>query len=317
MHLEEAFSLEFNRAINAERAHELFWANLIFDKRAFRCPGTGCSAQVTCANMDKVEMDMKQQPHFRVIEAHSADCELIAETTHASYDVVHGSSERATASATDEFVTTRPADHFIRVETAGEGRAGVEWKRTGGGIRALETSRCAQLFSVGSLVTRWKKARRLGWDRTRTVKVSGSPVTYAELFRCISPDHAEPLLQRERVYWGKAIIKKLKTDSYLLHFYATATHISQGSDRNSGAIRPSFFINESALKNYPLKVLLLSRLERAIDTDNKECIAFLYGTPALKVKEDSKGTGKVSYINFKLDNLDMLAILPLAQLEVL
>ena len=53
MALDVAFSIEAGDFVDPDRAYDLFWAGVITNKRAFVCPGADCSAQVTCANLDK------------------------------------------------------------------------------------------------------------------------------------------------------------------------------------------------------------------------------------------------------------------------
>lgn len=87
MHLEEAFSLQFGQTITAERAYELFWADIINDKRAFQCPGDNCTAQVTCANLDAPEQDLKVQPHYRPYGEHIEGCPFARTETSPYKDI--------------------------------------------------------------------------------------------------------------------------------------------------------------------------------------------------------------------------------------
>ena len=50
--------------------HMIYWSGVITDKKKFVCPGSGCTAQVTCANLDEDLQDMKVVPHYRIYGRH-------------------------------------------------------------------------------------------------------------------------------------------------------------------------------------------------------------------------------------------------------
>ncbi|MGE6995243.1 hypothetical protein ACQKIK_17790 [Pseudomonas sp. NPDC047961] len=67
MSLDVAYSIEVDDYVDPDKAYDLYWAGLIADKQAFLCPGTDCTAQVTCCNIDKDAQNMRVVPHFRIM----------------------------------------------------------------------------------------------------------------------------------------------------------------------------------------------------------------------------------------------------------
>lgn len=116
MSLDVAYSIEANDFVDPDCAYDLFWSGVITDKRAFVCPAADCSAQVTCANLDKDVQNMKVVPHFKVYGTHSEACGIAngdpvdLEFQPAEMD----GQERITVdqSIVDVFKLERPASYY-------------------------------------------------------------------------------------------------------------------------------------------------------------------------------------------------------------
>nr|MDA3908943.1 hypothetical protein [Sulfurimonas sp.] len=67
----------------------------------------------------------------------------------------------------------------------------------------------------------------------------------------------------------------------------------------------SFFISNEMIEKYEIKNLLVKRLEKISKSDKNICVVFIYSKPNLKKQ----------YINFNIDNLDLLEIRYLDFLE--
>ena len=49
----EAYSIEIDEVIDAEKAYELYWEDLINDVHDFICSEEGCTAQLTLSSVNK------------------------------------------------------------------------------------------------------------------------------------------------------------------------------------------------------------------------------------------------------------------------
>ncbi|ACF50093.1 hypothetical protein BA766_19140 [Stenotrophomonas maltophilia] len=302
MATELAFSIEFNDTINAERAYELYWADVITDKRAFLCPEheSGCPAKYTCANMDTEQLQLKQVPHFRNqhdSELHMEGCPHVAELD------VRGCSGESRPSevgqpAPDRFLLTRPVGHFdVRQGTASETDFGAGG-RSGSGEASGTRSRRTQFYSLAALVSRWLKARQDNMDDTMIVSAgTQEPMTYRELFENFF--EKRPYLSgNTRVYWSKAWIRKTD-DGFKIIFCEPITALV--GEMLAEPLRPSAMVWNSVLAASEMKSLHARRLQRFAESE-APCVVFLYGTPALQEKHSR------TYLNFDVKSLDLVDV---------
>lgn len=318
MRLEEAFSLQFGQTITAERAYELFWAGIINDKRAFRCPGDDCTAQVTCANLDALEQDLKVQPHYRPYGEHETGCTFAKIATTPSRSVGprgHGFSIRDPETP-DVFNLSRPANHFVRftVETPPSPPGVRKPIPTRGGDQTDDGARQRQYYSVANLVSRWLRFRKESGVARSEVRIGAATLTYEQLFKGVYNQNAEILVQAQHVYWGKAWAKRLPNDTgYRIEFNEKMK--VDGMPR-----RPSLLVYDNVIEKYSVKKPLIERLQAAIEKSDGGCILFVFGAPII-VPDFESATPTApytrSFINFRVNNLDMIDIQSLSLFEQL
>ncbi|MGG2103400.1 hypothetical protein [Stenotrophomonas sp. NRRL B-14846] len=302
MATELAFSTEFNDTINAERAYELYWADVIADKRAFLCPEheSGCPAKYTCANMDTEQLQLKQVPHFRNQHdspPHREGCPHIAELELRGGNGESRPSEVGQP-APDRFLLTRPAGHFdVRQGTAGGPGAGAGG-RSGSGEPGGTRSRRTQFYSLAALVSRWLKARRDAVDDTMMVSAgTQEALSYRELFENFFEKRPH-LSGNTRVYWSKAWIRKTD-DGFRITFCEPV--VSLAGETLEEPLRPTAMIWNSVLAASEMKSLHARRLLRFAES-NAPCVVFLYGVPVLQEKQSG------TYLNFDVKSLDLVDV---------
>lgn len=302
MATELAFSTEFNDTINAERAYELYWADVITDKRAFLCPEheNGCPAKYTCANMDTEQLQLKQVPHFRNqhdSEPHMDGCDHVPQL-----EVRGGSGDSRPSDvgqpAPDRFLLARPAGHFdVRQGTttgAGPGAGGRSSSGESGGTRSRRT----QFYSLAALVSRWLKARRDDVDDTMIVSAgTQEPMSYRELFENFFKKRPH-LSGSTRVYWSTARIRKTD-DGFRITFCEPV--VSLAGETLAEPLRPTAMIWNSVLAASEMKSLHARRLLRFAESKAR-CVVFLYGVPALQEKQSG------TYLNFDVKSLDLVDV---------
>ncbi|WP_447896847.1 hypothetical protein [Stenotrophomonas acidaminiphila] len=303
MGTELAYSEQFNDVVNAERAYELYWANVITDKRAFLCSEyeSGCPARYTCANMDTEQLQLKQVPHFRNQTGsmpHMNGCPNLFEQEARGRGSDVGQASEAGQPAPDRFLLTRPAGHFAIRERVVAGGIGVgcghNEDRGGGGKR----SRGAELYSLAGLVSRWLKARRDNVDSKLIVSAgTQGPMTYREMFENFFVKRPS-LSGEKRVYWSKAWINATPKGHRIR--FCTSVNAINGQELEY-PIFPSAMIWKNVLAESEMKKLHTRRLIRYSDT-KKPCVVFIYGAPKLQERDGRK------FINFDVGSLDHLDV---------
>jgi len=304
MRTELAYSEEFNDTINAERAYELYWADVIADKRAFCCPGEACPARYTCANLDTPELELKQQPHYRAQrghETHLVGCPFDVEIEQLTRTGVRtGREADAGLPAPDRFLLARPADHFKPQTALPGGTGGLRGRGVGGGSGGLR-SRRTDFYSVAALVSRWLKARRDGVDGDKTIRVGANQaISYKDMFECIFHEHTQ-LSGSERVYWGTASIME-EEKGFRIRFFHAVDSVLPGAELPR-KVKPSLVIWKDSLQASEMKRLHTKRLMRFSESREK-CVVFVYGVPLVTKAKD----GDAIYVNFKVRNLDFIDI---------
>lgn len=77
-----AYCPKIDKYIDAVKANELWLDSRLndSDKKSFLCPGKSCSAQITCANMDKTRIEQVRSPYFvftkRSKTVHALKCDF-------------------------------------------------------------------------------------------------------------------------------------------------------------------------------------------------------------------------------------------------
>ncbi|QAU22901.1 hypothetical protein EO087_01945 [Dyella sp. M7H15-1] len=308
MRLEEAFSMQFGEIISAERAYELFWAGIIDDKRAFRCPGDGCAAQVTCANLDASEQDLKVQPHYRPYGDHIEDCrfDIKAPSTSSGSTREGNPTSSLNPAIPDVFHTARPKDHFVvrttertLSRTSSSGAAGSRTEASSG----VSGSRRRHHYAVSNLVSRWLHLRDEGRLYDESVQLVQQTLAYGQLFKGIFNQDASRYAGVQLVYWGKARARRLEF-GYRMAF--SSKMLVEGA-----AYSPSLLLRDDIIESCPYKKRITTRLEKAVKEDSGYCILFVYGAPEVvpNPKYAAAPESQQQYfINFNIESLDMMDV---------
>jgi hypothetical protein len=312
MRLEEAFSLQFGETITAERAYELYWAGVISDQRAFRCPGEGCTAQVTCANLYALEQDLKVQPHYRPYGEHIKDCGNTVESAGSATGDGHHIAA-LDSDAPDVFHLSRPANHFVaRTAAHTLGSIGASGKaRSRISPSSVERgSRRRHHYSVSNLVSRWLRLRHEGRLDQESVHNGNETLTYQQLFKGVFKQDAEKYASVNLVYWGKVNVLRL---SYGYRITFVSKMLAGGKPQ-----RPSLLLRDKIIEQCPYRKRIIGKLDNAIKDDKSHCILFIYGAPEIVPDLDSATATKPytrCFINFNVTNLDMIDVHQLTLFE--
>lgn len=303
--LDIAYCIETKDFIDPDRAYDLFWADVIRDKRGFVCPGTNCLAQVTCANIDKDLGDMKVVPHFKIYGSHDQRCEIY---NHVPLDLIlnkrEGSVEEKQAvekSVVDVFELKRPASYYedakLTAEPSPIKRTKILQIKARQVVLLRESGSIGTVYSVRTLVGRYIRYRGDKSLEYRRVSISGNDVLYRSIFKCIWRQEFASLPDHPIVFYGWAYINRVSSlPAYQVKF--KKPFIVDGKE-----IKPTLLINDSLIESYKIKKLVSTRLANIINSSMQVAFVSIYGLPS--IKEGKLGR---KYINFTMSNLDMIDI---------
>lgn len=310
--LEEAYSNEYQEIIDAELAYDLYWANVITNKSDFQCPSEFCSAKVTCINLDAEKQSMQQSPHFRGYN-HSDECDAhLAFTSDKKNKKDKLSTDKIDADdisktkvsnpvvsepVADIFRLQRPAGQFTRRNKDGlhpsthdASKQAIDVKKA---RRQNNTETGSDYYSVRSLVSKFIQYRKEDALSEHYVNIAGKESSYKSLFKGVYNQSVQALPDDKLIYWGVVFI------NYLAHKKVYKITFKNELEHDDKRIRPSFFISETMIDNYPVKSLVLKRLVAISKQKDSRAFVFLYSTP--------QGKG-ADYINFDVKSLDYLEI---------
>jgi len=281
--IEEALLPDSDERLGAERAYELYWAELLGEDPHFSCVGQGCEARLTCACLKKPEQTLLIRPYFRShrLEDHAATCE-----------VVHGRGEARAAKGADIFEAERPANHFHRepARTAGTPRA-----RPAGGGTSPAAPRPGHYYRLSSLVQKFLEHRRDKDLDTAPVTIGGETTTYDALFRNVYRQKVADLLQTRAVWWGTASIRATKDGGYYLRFSRPFRHGDE-------LLKPTITLSAKDIAAYPVRKLLRARLDKLIAEHAGYCVVFAWAKPWMP-KDAAK-----PFVRFYMNNLDHIDV---------
>ncbi|KRV73400.1 hypothetical protein P3W55_11245 [Pseudomonas citronellolis] len=305
MSLDVAYSIEAQDYLDPDRAYDLYWSGVITDKRRFLCPGSNCTAQVTCANLDEDLQDMKVVPHFRIYGQHSKDCE-ISNNLPLKLQYEDGTpvkEERLSVdqSIVDIFELERPESYYDEPRNDDSPEAARHKKpkhaKKINGTRLRESGSIGTVYSVRSVVSRYIRYRTDGSIKFRRLNIAGMDVYYSTIFKCIWEQDLDELPETPAIYYGWAYINRLPSNSgYQIKF---KKKLKQGDHE----LTTTAMISDSMIEKYKIKKLMATRLEKVHKKEKPTAFVFLYAQPEV-------GTSKsgIKYANFHLKNLDMIDV---------
>lgn len=305
MSLDIAYSIEVDDYVDPDRAYDFYWSGLIKDKKKFLCPGTCCSAQVTCANLDEDVQDMKMVPHFRIYGSHSESCEIFnGIPLNLRYeDGVSVKEERLSVdeSVVDVFLLERPSSYYDepkvnRFSNQKPIKKSQFIKRSTDTI-LRENGSVGNIYSIRSVVSRYIRYKKDESLDYRRVNIEGRDVHYKSIFKCIWEQDLETLPDYPVIYYGWAFINRLPSNyGYQIKF---KKHFTKAEEDYITTV----MIGDRLIDSYKVKKLITTRLEKIIQKEKPTAFVFIYGKPEEKVSQ--KG---VKYANFSITNLDMIDI---------
>lgn len=304
MGLDVAYSIEADDYIDPDRAYDLYWSGVITDQHKFLCPGTNCTAQVTCANLSVELQNMRVVPHYRVYgKNHSAECEVFnMKPLGLNYENSEKSKERVTVdqSIVDQFILQRPSTYYDeRIPPKESGKARQKTltiDKRKAEARLREIGNVSKIYSVRSVVSRFIRYKKDGSLEQRRINIQGKDVPYRSVFKCVWEQDLSALPEHPIIYYGWAYVNRLKSNhGYQIKF---KKQLQLGNEH----LTTTVMIADSLIDGYKIKKLVSTRLEKIVKEENPTAFVFIYSRPV------KKSSGEKIYANFGITNLDMIDI---------
>ncbi len=304
MSLDIAYNEEVDDYIDPYRASDLYWSGVITNPRGFMCPGTGCSAQVTCANLTEEKQNIKVVVHYRIYgKTHSDECEVFnKKPLNLNYETSLTTSEEKPnldQSIVDSFILNRPDSYYDDNKTSKQGKNTTKKINTLAAkavARLREVGYVSNVYSVRSIVSRYISYRKDGSLKNRKINISGKDIAYGGIFKCIWEQNFSDLPNYPVIYYGWAYVDRTKDNGgYKIRFKKDLIY-------NGVKANASIFVTDRLINSYKIKKLVSTRLTKILENPKHTAFVFVYAKPILKEKNGRK------YVNFNISNLDMLDI---------
>lgn len=221
--IEEAYSIEYEEVIDAEKAYELFWDGLIKDKREFEC--TGCSLKITGANIDKERIEMKNTPHFRAYGEHDMGCSYEFEQVEQRNvkDKSQKSKQSYINSQTDSLFLERPKSHQYVKNNRCEKTESNDKKlpQTNKSKReGHKGEKTSNYYSIKPLISKFIKYTDENKTEQNYINIKGYKISYKEMFVDLTKVDLNDISPYKRIYYGDGNIVRLKKNKgdYIIFF---------------------------------------------------------------------------------------------------
>ncbi|MBM4950742.1 hypothetical protein HYO33_22740 [Vibrio parahaemolyticus] len=305
MSLDVAYSIEIDDFIDPDKAYELYWSGMLEDKRAFLCPGTNCSANVTCANLDKDTSSLKVVPHFRVFGSHTKGCE-VSRNVPLKLQYAEPTTQTAThktldTSIVDTFLEKRPESYYDHYKTNSRAKNAkvrmVNILKSKAERQLKEIGVTSSIYSVRTVVSRYARYKKDGTLELRRLNIAGKDKPYTSLFSKIENQIVSDLPQMPSIYHGWAFINRLPSG----HGYQIKFKKKLKGNSSDKEFTTTVMIGDRLIEHYKMKKLVAKRIEKLYKSPNPTAYVFIYGAPRVNERNDR-------YANIDITNLDMIDI---------
>ncbi|TOI27782.1 hypothetical protein [Vibrio parahaemolyticus] len=305
MSLDVAYSIEIDDFIDPDKAYELYWSGMLEDKRAFLCPGTNCSANVTCANLDKDTSSLKVVPHFRVFGSHTKGCE-VSRNVPLKLQYAEPTTQTAThktldTSIVDTFLEKRPESYYDHYKTNSRAKNAkvrmVNILKSKAERQLKEIGVTSSIYSVRTVVSRYARYKKDGTLELRRLNIAGKDKPYTSLFSKIENQIVSDLPQMPSIYHGWAFINRLPSG----HGYQIKFKKKLKGNSSDKEFTTTVMIGDRLIEHYKMKKLVAKRIEKLYKSPNPTAYVFIYGTPRVNERNGR-------YANIDITNLDMIDI---------
>ncbi|KXY63494.1 MULTISPECIES: hypothetical protein [Bacillus] len=222
--IEEAYSLEYEEVIDAEKAYELYWDGLIQEKRAFECPG--CSLKITAANIDKERTEMKNTPHFRAYGIHDFECsyEFEKDKERKNTNNTKNKKQLTIDKQEDSLFLERPNSHqYVNRRVNVKSSISDNDKKSclkNNSINKNYHKKSSSYYSIKPLVSKFIKYKIENKLTENLINIKGYSISYADMFTDLTQVNLSNISKYKRVYYGDGeIVRSRKNNGDYIIFF--------------------------------------------------------------------------------------------------
>lgn len=295
-----AYSLEFQKVIDAERAYDLFQSDIIEDKRAFECPNEECSSQITCVNIDRPVQEIKKSVHYRNYGLHVENCSYGSKKTikDSNTNLVELNNNKLD---NIHILTDRPKDYYTVkniINLSIEDREDEKKIRKREYLQKNDLKRQKKHYWIAPLVTNYLKNIDNGETLKKTFiqMKNDKKISFSDFFVSIQSQNFNTISKYPKVYFGKAFFNKKTDDSIEIKFAEPF--------RLDGELKkPALKLDLNSVSSYKNYSYWKKRLDTVIKS-KRPYLFFIYGVPS--VNEWEKDDQLIKFIRFKTKKLDYM-----------
>ena len=292
--MEIAYSFDYEDVIDAEKAYDLFWSGAITDKKNFQCPSPGCSAQLTCANIDKPRYAMKKRPYFTTKDKHNCD---YVEKCEKSVGVGAGDVGRRAGyidSQVDTFLFERPKrkaqGNGSKTDLEDKDR---EIKKRKYFEQDNKPARNGEYNTIKPLVSKFEICKAEEQLDKHYLNIAGYKIPYSQMFVNIDGLDLSTICKYDRIYFGEATVFKVpkKNNDFVVRF-------AEKIIGERKAYFPTIYIADSIIQKHCWRHVWGNMLNELADS-RERTIFYIYSKPKINGKEQE-------YVNLQITNLNHL-----------
>jgi hypothetical protein len=302
--VEYAYSVKLHRNVTASEAHEAWVMGEISDKTEFKCCCKICSAQITCVNMDKPQLQMKMREHFKVYGEHSVNCSEVMRQDNIDVKKAQGATKDAPRiGEAITFHMGRPKKHDeVDVgENTDDGSGKIKSVGTASkvGSDGEKQQRKSNLYLLSTLMRKFIGAKKSSEFKEIRISLELSGKIYEYSLNSLFNEIATVSINREeawktKVYYGKAIIRK-NNNEYWINF---------GDKFNNSDLNVKCSIKKEMINNAHNKAGSISNVEKFL---NKESHCFILGTIQITNNTIYINTKSLDHITCSFDDVKMMS----------
>ncbi|WP_342426705.1 hypothetical protein [Paenibacillus sp. FSL L8-0158] len=301
----EAYSIEFEEIIDAEKAYELYWDGEISDKRAFECKNENCEAQITCANIDKERVLMKKKPYFLLVGEHTCTPIIEMEEKKVLNSDENAESRKYIDDENDILLTIgerkEKENREKQIKTADSDN--IDRKRKKKSESSSRGKRYSEYKTIAPIVSKYLSYSSDNLLDEKKIITNGKKMLYKDFFVELDGYNCDCFINNSRIYFGNGVVEKApkNPNEYIVKF---------NNVNFRGLVRcPSIYIGINLLDDKSRKINWSKKLKLYSENDIAIKV-FIYGKLKLKNKlyyEDDKETIRNKYysINIYLDENDL------------
>lgn len=290
--MEFAFSNTLQEVIDAERAYDFYWEGKIQCDNEFECPDPDCNAKATCVNIKTTIFERIQPLHFRIYHNDDSHCQFNSKKIREDIGSNISGKEGSVKKIQQNFILNRAKEKEKTIEKVNPTLFSKRTSKATYINKYKKGNYSSNYYSIRPLVQNYFNYKDKSLLMNKTININNFEISYNDFFIQIDGQNFNELPNSPKIYFQNAKLISLKNESIMVAFENKFRW--QGNPTST-----KVFISSEEVKK---SQMWEKKLESFKNMKSSEILFFVFGKPYLKTKEDN------SYINFSVDNLDLIEI---------